>query len=247
LTQSSTPPHVVATIEARMTSSRLPGKMAMTAVGRPMLALLVERLKRVPGLHDIVLATTTNSTDDVLAGIALHTGIQCSRGSEDDVLGRVLGAAQAHQADVIVEITGDCAALDPHIVQECLDVYLTGQYDFVANCIELSYPVGMDARIFSTETLAEVDRLGQSPADREHVSSYIWEHPDRFRIHHVKAPPELTWPDLWLALDYPEDYEFIKAIFEALYPTHSNFTLRDIIALLHARPELLAINAHLQR
>lgn len=240
-------PRVVATVEARMTSSRLPGKMALQMVGKPVLALLLERLKRVPGLDDIVLATTVNAADNALEQIAQQSGARCFRGSEDDVLGRVLGAARAHRADVIVEITGDCVALDPFIIQECLDVYLAGGYDFVANCVELSYPVGMDARIFSTEALALVDQWGQSPSDREHVSSYFWEHPDRFRVCHVKAPPDLARPDLWIALDYAEDYEFIKAILEELYPRNPGFTLRDILALLKARPELLGINAHLQR
>jgi spore coat polysaccharide biosynthesis protein SpsF len=236
---------VVAIIEARMRSSRLPGKVLHPAAGKPMLALLIERLRRARRVDDIVVATTDNPMDDVLEELARRLGVGWFRGSEEDVLDRVLKAAQSAAADVIVEVTGDCPLADPSVVDRLVSVYLENKYDYVANVLKRTYPDGLDVQVFATALLAEVASLTQDPADREHVSLYIYEHPARYKLHNVESNlPEKYW-HLRLTLDTQEDYELIAAIFNELYPTNPAFTLDDVLHLLDRRPQLRALNAEI--
>lgn len=238
---------IVATIEARMTSTRLPGKVLKPACGKPMLELMVERLRRVPSLDGIVIATTVNATDDPVEALARRLGVGVHRGSEEDVLRRVLDAALTHKVDVIVETTGDCPLIDPDTVEACIVEYKRASVDYVANVLERTYPVGMDTQVFATDVLADVARRTDDIADHEHVSLYIYRHPEIYSLRNVKAPASLTRPDLALTLDTPEDYALITAVFEALYPADPAFTLADILALLDARPDLARINEHVRR
>lgn len=238
---------IVATIEARMTSTRLPGKVLKSACGKPMLELMVERLRRVPSLDGIVIATTVNATDDPVEALAHRLGVGIHRGSEEDVLRRVLDAALTHKIDVIVETTGDCPLIDPGIVEACIAEYKRAGVDYVANVLERTYPVGMDTQVFATDILADVARRTDDVADHEHVSLYIYRHPEIYSLKNVEAPAALTRPDLALTLDTPEDYALITAVFEALYPADPTFTLADILALLDARPDLARINEHVRR
>ena len=240
-------PRTVATIEARMTSTRLPGKVLKETVSKPMLELMIERLKRVPSLDGIVVATTVNATDDPVVALAERLGVGAWRGSEEDVLVRVLDAAVHHKIDVIVETTGDCPLIDPAAVEECIQVYRAARVDFVANVLERTYPIGMDTRIFSTAVLADVARRTDDPVDHEHVSLYIYRHPEIYTLRNVPAPPALTKPELALTLDTPEDYRLIKAIFEDLYPKNPAFTLADALAFLDRHPDLAVLNAHVRR
>jgi spore coat polysaccharide biosynthesis protein SpsF len=242
-----TMPRTVATIEARMTSTRLPGKVLKEAVGKPMLELMIERLNRVPSLDGIVVATTTNAADDPIEALARRLGVGLWRGSENDVLSRVLDAATRHGIDVIVETTGDCPLIDPAVVEDCIRVYRAAKVDYVSNVLDRGYPVGMDTQVFATSVLADVARRTSDPADREHVSLYIYRHPEIYSLRNVPAPPTLARPDLALTLDTPEDYALIQAVFEALYPNNPAFTLADVLALLDRRPELAAINTHVRR
>ena len=231
-----------------MTSTRLPGKVLLPAAGRPLLAHLVERLKRVPSIDEIVIATTTNGADDPIVELARTLGVTYFRGSEDDVLGRVLSAAKNSYADTIVEITADCPAIDPSIVQRCIETFIASGADYVSNILVPTYPWGMDTQVFATETLAQADTATtDDPAAREHVSLYIYEHPERFTLVNVAAPPELTWPELHIELDTPEDYELIRTIFDELYPQHPDFALGDIISLLRRKTHISRINEHIQR
>ncbi len=228
----------VAIVEARMTSSRLPGKMMMDVGNKPSLQVLVERLALTPGLDDIILATTFNVSDDPLARLMKNLGYLAFRGSEQDVLGRVLGAAKASRAEVIVEITGDCTLIDPDVVQETIDAYRKSTADFVANCIERPhYPPGFDARVFSMEVLRKLDLIAVSPTDREHVTSFIWENPGSFSAEHVRPPMTLAHPDLFVALDRYDDLALIRRIYDYLYPTNPRFTIREIVNYLLTHPE----------
>jgi spore coat polysaccharide biosynthesis protein SpsF len=236
---------VVSTIEARLRSSRLPGKVLRPAVGKPMLELLIERLRRARRIDEIVVATTDNPADDAIEELARRLGAGCFRGSEEDVLDRVLRAAQSVAADVIVEITGDCPLTDPRIVDRMVEVYLANKVDYVANVLKRTYPDGLEVQVFATALLAEVASLTQDPADREHVSLYIYEHPERYQLHNVESHlPEKYW-ELRLTLDTPEDFELIAAIYHELYPKNPAFTLDDVLRLLDRRPELLALNAEI--
>ncbi len=231
------------TIEARMTSSRLPGKVLKTACGRPLLDLMIERVKRIEHVDEIIIATTINLTDDPIVELARELDVRYFRGSEEDVLGRVLGAAESVGADVIVELTGDCPLIDPDISSQVIEFYLLHDFDYVSNDhLKVgdgydydSYPEGMDTEVFSAEMLATADRETQSPDDREHVSLYMFTQP-KFSTALVPAPPSLRRPDLRLTLDIESDYVRIKNVFEALYPTLPNFSLRDMLEAIDKDP-----------
>jgi spore coat polysaccharide biosynthesis protein SpsF len=232
----------VCTIEARMTSTRLPGKVTKPIMGRPMLELMVERLRLARRIDRIVIATTTNAADDGLEELAERLDVGCFRGSEEDVLGRVLGAAVAHEAHLIVETTGDCPLIDPFVVDQVIGMFEANDVDYCGNCVAKSYPLGMAVQVFPTRVLADVARLTHDPADREHVSLYIYEHPERFRLLHVVSGFSSDDAGLRLTVDTDEDYTLVKAIFEELYPRNPAFTLGDVVGLLHRRPDLVAIN-----
>jgi spore coat polysaccharide biosynthesis protein SpsF len=232
----------VATIEARMTSSRLPGKVLLPVNGRPLLAHLVRRLRAVPSLNAIVLATTTNSTDDVLEEFAHAQGIGCFRGSEDDVMGRVLGAATSAVADVVVEITGDCPLIDPDIVEMVIRTFRANDADYVGNSHVRSFPDGMDVQVFRRSTLARSAAMTDAPLDREHVTLHIRNHPESFRPLHIVAPPDLHWPELGLTLDEPGDYELMRRVIEKLEPADPTFRCGEVLRLLRANPGWLELN-----
>ena len=239
---------IVATIEARMSSSRLPGKVMKSILGKPALALLIERLKRAKLLDDLVVATTINKKDQVIEDLSKKIKIKCFRGSEEDVLGRVLKAAKSVNADLIVEITGDCPLIDPEIVQECIKFFLDGNYDYVSNGgPKKTFPNGLSVQVFPTKILEEVDSLTDDPLDREHVSLYIYNHPEKYKLGYYKARGELHWPELTITFDTTQDYQLIKTIFEALYPKNPRFTALDVVRFLRANPELTKINKNSKR
>ena len=236
-----------AIVQARMTSSRLPGKVVRPILGRPMLALLIERLRRAQQIDDVIVATTSNATDDVVEELCREVGAGCFRGSEEDVLDRVLRTARAHRVELIVEITGDCPLIDPEIVDRLVGMYLEGGADYVANVLKRTFPRGLDTQVFPTSVLEEVARLTDDPVDHEHVSIYIYEHPERFRLRNLESGlPERYW-DLRLTVDTLEDFALITAIYEALYPVNPAFPLRDVLALLDRRPELATLNQNIQQ
>lgn len=237
---------IVATIEARMTSSRLPGKVLLPAAGQPMLWHLVQRLRSVPSLAEIVIATTVNATDDPIVDFAERNGVAVYRGSEADVLARVVGAGEAAQADVLVEITGDCPVIDPDLVEQTIRTFLAQDSDYVSNSIVRSYPDGMDTQVMKFRALQRAAELTSDPLDREHVSRFIYQHPEMFSLGHVVAPPSLTWPELGLTLDEPKDYELLKALIEG-FPDNPRFGCGDAIRFLRDNPHLLEINRHVVR
>ena len=233
---------IIATIEARMTSSRLPGKVLLEAASKPMLQHLVDRLREVPSIDGIVLATTINKADDELEEFSKRIGIGCYRGSENDVMARVIGAAESADADVIVEITGDCPIIDPQIVEQTIRVFNANQADYVSNAHIRSFPDGMDAQVFRLETLKRSAAMTDDVLDHEHVTLHIRNHPEVFSQLHLVAPPETHWPELGLTLDEPKDYELLKKIIEHFEPTNPLFSCRDIVQLLKQRPDWVAIN-----
>lgn len=238
---------IIATIEARMTSTRLPGKVLMPLAGIPALERLIERLKCSRYLDEIVIATTINSSDDVIVDMAKKLGVKYFRGSEKDVLGRVLGAAQSVDGNIIVEITGDCPLVDPKLVDRGVEEFFYSGADYASNIIKLSYPIGFDVQVFSIQILDQVSRLTVDPIDRAHVSYYIYSHPEKFKLHNWSAPAEDTWPKLRLTLDEKEDYELLDIIFKKLLPQDENFTYKEVINLLRWEPQLLEINKNIRQ
>jgi spore coat polysaccharide biosynthesis protein SpsF len=236
-----------AIIEARMTSSRLPGKVIRPILGRPMLELLIERLGRACRLDQIVLATTTNATDDSLEDLTTRLGVFCFRGSEEDVLARVLGAAHATGTELIVEITGDCPLIDPEVVDRVVDVFRANRVDYASNDLKQTYPNGLGTAVFPTAVLEAVARLTDDPVDHEHVSLYIYEHPERFALSNLESGLPERWWNLRLTVDTLDDFNLIRTIYEKLYPQKPDFALQDVIELLEREPELLALNRHIQQ
>ena len=238
---------IVATIEARMTSSRLPGKPMMEVCGHPMLGHLVYRLKAVESLDAIVLATTINQADDVMAQYASSIGIEVFRGDEDDVMGRVVNAGKSVDADVIVEITGDCPIIDPEIIEQAIRSYGENTYEYVGNQHVRSYPDGMDVQVFALETLIRSEAMTDEPLDREHVTLHIRNNPQIFSHLNLVAPPEQHWPDLGLTLDEQSDFDLLKVIIEHFYDKNPLFSCLDVVRFLRTNQQLVDINSEVLR
>jgi spore coat polysaccharide biosynthesis protein SpsF len=238
-------PRVVASIEARMGSSRLPGKVLVDVNGVPALSRLLRRLRRCEMVDDIVLATTTAPADDALERWARGEGVACHRGSEDDVLRRVVEAQRALDGEVVVEVTGDCILLDPGLIDMGVAMFHANDCDVVTNARVPGYPLGADFQVFPLALLAEVERTVDDPAVREHVSLFFYENPDRFRIIHVLPPPRWRRPEMRLQLDYPEDLEFIRAVHARLESVFGDaFGIEEIVQLVNREPALLDLNVH---
>lgn len=238
---------IVATIEARMQSTRLPGKVLKEVQGKPLLELMIERVRRARRVDDIVIATTDHPSCDPIMTLAGRIGVRCYRGSEDDVLGRVLQAAASAKADVIVELTGDCPLIDPSVIDLIVGVYCASGVDYCANVLERTYPAGMETQVFAYRILEEVSRLTQDPSDREHVSLYIYTHPERFSLKNVESGLPAGLADWRLVVDVPEDFELIRRVYEALYTLNPEFTLDDIRDLFAKHPDWLEINSRFRK
>jgi len=235
---------VIASIEARMGSTRLPGKVLADVCGQPALTRLVRRLRRSRAINGIILATTASSKDDPLEQWARNEGLPCHRGSEDDVLQRVVDAHQSLRTDVIVEVTGDCILLDPQLIDMGIETFLQNDCDVVTTVRKETFPQGMDVQVFRFRDLDHVARTVADSAVREHVSLYFYEHPERFRIIHLFAPERWKAPALRLMLDYPEDLKLITEIYRRLEPRHGDaFGLEEIMDLLRKEPALAEINS----
>ncbi|MGE3538598.1 MAG: NTP transferase domain-containing protein [Candidatus Tectimicrobiota bacterium] len=240
-------PRIVASIEARMGSSRLPGKVLADVCGQPALSRLLRRLQRCTMLHDIVLATSVAPADDALEAWARHEGIAVYRGSEEDVLARVVEAQRAMDSDLVVEITGDCILLDPEIIDWGVSMFLSNTCDVVTNARQPSFPMGVDVQVYPLQALADVACRVHDPAVREHVSLYFYEHPERYRILHLCAPARWYAPQCRLQLDYAADLQVITALYQRLEPVYGEaFGLETILATLCRDPALAALNQHCQ-
>jgi len=238
-------PRIVASIEARMTSSRLPGKVLLDIAGLPALTRLLRRLRAAQRLDAIVLATSDRPTDDPLIAWAETENLPAYRGSEEDVLARVVGAHQKMQSDLVVEVTGDSILLDPQIIDWGIAMFLANDCDVVSNVSQLSFPMGVDVQVFRLNDLVDVAATITDPAVREHVSLYFYEHPERYRILHLLAPPCWHHPTWRFQLDYPEDAAFLRAVYQRLEPVYGDrFGLTEVLALLEREPQLLDLNRH---
>ena len=237
-------PRIVCIVEARFASTRLPGKVLLPIVGKPMLALMIERLQRARTIDEIVIATSANPADDAIALLATDMGAHVFRGSEEDVLDRVVKAAQSRDADIIVETTGDCPLIDPGIVDKVVGDFLMGGADFVSNVLPHTTPRGTDVRVFWAKDLAEINVRSQDPADHEHVSLHFWEHPERYRCRNVETDLPEAAAHLRLTVDESADLELVREVYQRLYSSNPAFTLADVLQLLDQQPGLAAINRH---
>jgi len=238
---------IVATIEARMSSSRLPGKVLMKSGGMPMLKHLTDRLKQVESLDDIVIATTTNSSDNSIVDFSKKEKIKFFRGSEEDVMLRVVEAAKSINADVIVEITGDCPIIDPQIIEQTIQIYLANNAEYVSNCHIRSYPIGMDIQVFKLNTLEKSLSMTNDSLDHEHVTLHIRNNPEIFTPLHIVAPPEINYPDLGLTLDEMDDYLLLNKIIEYFGGKNRYFSCLEVVSLLKKNKSWLSINERVLR
>lgn len=241
------PRPVVAIVQARMGSTRLPGKTLALLAGKPMLAHILERVAAVSLLDKVVVATTHLPEDNPIAELAEDMGFLVYRGAVNDVLDRFYQAARQHQARTVVRITADDPFKDPYLLEAMLWFWLDTYpaWDYLSNTLEPTYPEGLDLEIFSWEALETAWKEAVRPSDREHVTPYIWRHPHRFRLYSWKGERDLShWR--W-TVDYPEDLRFARAVYERLYPQKPLFGMEDILHLLETDPDLRSLAPHAPR
>ena len=237
---------IVAIIQARMGSTRLPGKVLLEIMGKPLLAHIVDRISESKLVNSsIILATTTNPADHVLVDFANENHLECFVGSEEDVLDRFYQAAKRSGADIIVRITADDPFKDPKIMDEIIQIMLDGDFDYVSNTIKPTYPEGLDIEVFSFDSLEKAWKYGKKPSEREHVTPYIWNHPEIFKLHNVEHGIDLS--SMRWTLDTNDDFEFTKIIYENLYAQGKIFRMNDILNLLTNKPDIQKINAGIER
>lgn len=222
-----------------MGASRLPGKVLKPIAGVPALARMIRRVRAASSLDGIVVATTDRPDDAAVAALAEAEGVAVFRGSEDDVLDRVLRAQQAMQSDVIVELCGDCPLIDPAVIDRAVARYREGGADLVTTTQPQSYPQGMDVEVFARSALEEVAATVDDADVREHVSLHFYRNPGRYRVEGLIAPVEAHAPDVRLLLDYPEDLVTLDALWMALEQRlGTRFSTADVLTLLQSRPDL---------
>ena len=237
---------ISAIIEARMTSTRLPGKHMLPANGKPMIGHLIDRLKKVPSLDTIVMATTVNEADDPLVKLALSKNICFFRGSENNVMSRVIASAKSVKAEIIVGITGDCPVIDPIIIEQAIQTFIHNKCDYVNNAVIPGYPGGMNVQVYTLSSLKKSYKMTTDSLDYEHVTSHILRNPKLFKPIYQIAPLNLNWPDLKLELDERSDYELLKKIIE-YFDDNEFFSCKEIIDLLRQNPDWVEINHHIKR
>jgi spore coat polysaccharide biosynthesis protein SpsF len=231
-------------IQARMTSTRLPGKVLMDVAGHPMLAQQIRRIKECAMVDEIVIATTTNSTDEPLIELARRAEVGWFRGDEQDVLARFVGAAHQARADVVMRVTADCPLLDPQITDRVINELVSHATacDYASNVLERTYPRGLDVEAFFWDTLLRMDRLAQSQVAREHVTIVPRsERPDLFFSRSVidsENNADLRW-----TVDTDVDLRLIRMLYEALDLGHQTVPYREMLAHVRAHPELTYLNA----
>ncbi len=238
---------VVAIVQARMGSSRLPNKVLLPVLGQPVLALMLARVHAARELDEVVVATTSLAEDEPIRELARQVGLRCVSGDPLDLLDRHLLAAQVTQADAIVKIPSDCPLIDPRVIDEVVRCFRdhSDRYDFVGNLHPASWPDGNDVEVLSRGALEQAGREATRPHEREHTTPFVWDRPERFRLGNVvwRAGLDLSRSHR-LTLDYPDDFRVIAAVFEALYrPGEPPFAVEEIVAHLECHPELLALNA----
>jgi spore coat polysaccharide biosynthesis protein SpsF len=233
---------VAAIIQARMGSERLPGKILMDICGRPMLWHIVERLRYSKLIGKTVIITTKNPEDDAVEDLCRTNNIDFYRGSSEDVLDRYYRAARLCKAKTIVRITGDCPVIDPDVVDKVVGSYTgnTGEFDYVSNSVKRTYPKGLDAEAFSFKALEKSWKEAKNSGEREHVTVYMYGHPDIFRIHNVENKKDLS--HLRWTVDEEADLVFIREVYKRLYKEKEVFLMDSILRLLKEVPSLTEIN-----
>jgi spore coat polysaccharide biosynthesis protein SpsF len=234
------PPQVLTVLQARMSSTRLPGKVLRPLAGAPMILRQIERVRRAGRIGRLVVATSEDRTDDVLADVLADAGVPVFRGSLDDVLGRFVGALEAFgQAEHVVRLTADCPLTDPDVIDAVIARHLLAGADYTSNALSRSFPRGLDVEVARAAALVEAAARTSDPYDREHVMPAIYRHPEGWRIEQLVQ--DLDQGELRWTVDRPDDLEFAAAVYEGLYAAKPAFDSGDVLAFVAARPELHAL------
>jgi spore coat polysaccharide biosynthesis protein SpsF len=229
-------------VQARLGSSRLPGKVLLPLAGRPVLTHVIERCRAAAAVTRVVVATTEAAEDDAVEACARLSGAEVFRGSGDDVLGRMAAAALAFPAEHYVRITADCPLIDPTIINGLIEAHVAGGYDFSYNEVPADFPRGYDAEVLTAELLKRLAAECTDAPSREHVTAHVYTHAEEFKV--FRSPPARAGVDLSayrLVLDEPRDYELLRALFERL-GGRGTFGLAEVLAALEAEPALAAVN-----
>lgn len=228
----------VAIVQARMSSTRLPGKVLADVGGKPMLWYVVGRAQAARNLNQVVVATSNMADDDAIERFCTERAIEFFRGSQNDVLDRYYQAARYFQAEIVVRLTADCPLLDPGVIDKVVSAFEDGNFDYVSNSVNRSYPDGLDTEVFSGAALERAWREARLNSEREHVTPYIWTHPELFRLGNVRHSEDLS--HLRWTVDEPEDLMFVRALYHSLGALPSG--MAETIQLLKEHPELAGIN-----
>jgi spore coat polysaccharide biosynthesis protein SpsF len=236
---------IVIIVQARMGSSRLPGKVLLNLAGEPMLVRVVNRLLRTQA-DEVVIATTLNSADDQIEELCTQRGFACFRGSENDVLDRYYQAARRHGADIVVRVTSDCPVVDSGLTTRLIQEFCDRLPDIDCASTVLpvrTYPRGLDAEAFSFRVLEKLWREDHSPVGREHVTPFIHSHLDQFCVHGITHTMDCSY--MRWTVDTPEDFDLVGRIYGAFQ--HDRFSWREVLALLEKHPDWLEINSHIEQ
>lgn len=236
---------ILAILQARVSSSRLPGKVLKPLLGVPMLLRQIERLKKSRKIDRLLVATSTEPSDDPIEKLCEENGIACYRGSLNDVLDRFYQAARGFDPEHVVRLTADCPLTDAKLIDDVIGFYLDGGFDYASNAIQATYPDGLDMEVFSFSCLERAWREAALPSQREHVTPFIHQQPLLFKIGHYKNSSDLS--HLRWTVDEPKDFELVTMVYEALYPKNPGFSTQEILQLLDQKPELVHWNTTHQR
>jgi spore coat polysaccharide biosynthesis protein SpsF len=228
----------VAILQARMSSTRLPGKVLAPILGEPMLARQIERLRRCTMIDQLVLATSTDPGDDPLADLARHLALPVVRGSLSDVLDRFHQAFLAYPAEHVVRLTGDCPLADWRVIDDIVREHQSSGADYTSNCLQPTFPDGLDAEVMGGEVLQTAWREATRPVEREHVTYFIHQNPARFVLRNVAHATDLS--GLRWTVDEPADLAFVQAVYSALYPNNPDFAMVDVLEWVANHPETVA-------
>jgi spore coat polysaccharide biosynthesis protein SpsF len=236
---------IVAVLQARLGSTRLPGKVLKPLLGEPMLGRQLERLQRAKSIDRLVVATSVDQRDDAIEAFCRGVGVACSRGSVNDVLDRCFRAVVPHNPDLVMRLTGDCPLTDPDVIDGLADFFWAGRYDYASNTLKPTWPDGLDAELMKFECMEAAWREATLRSEREHVTPFIYKHPERFKLGSYENDRDLS--SLRWTVDEPEDFALISKIYEALYLRHPEFTTHDVLELLRGSAELISMNAGFER
>jgi spore coat polysaccharide biosynthesis protein SpsF len=230
---------ILGILQARLSSRRLPGKVLKPILGRPMLERQIERLRRSRRMEGLVVATSTDAGDDAIAALCRSLEVECFRGSLEDVLDRFYRAALRHSPGAAIRLTADCPLADPEVIDRLVDLHTASGLDYTSNTLVRTYPDGLDAEVVTLPCLEAAWREAALPSEREHVTPFIYNHPQRFRLGNLAQPADMS--HLRWVVDEPEDLAFVSAIYGALYPGNPAFGTVDVVTLLAERPDIAAL------